>query len=159
MLAAVTTPAPTPAKPASSDGEEVLFDGHPPLCPSALDVLVAVITLGFALVYFAIRSRSVHYRVTNQRVVIETGLLNKRMDQVDVYRINDYVVERPLGQRMVGTGNIILSAMDRSTPDIRLFGLKTDVMALYEKLRKATEEQKRARGVRTVDAELPGHVL
>lgn len=157
MLGAVTTPDTPAAQPSSVDGEVVLFDGHPPLCPSALDVVVAVLTLGFALAYFFYRSRSVHYRITSQRVVIESGLLNKRMDQIDVYRINDYVVERPLGQRMVGTGNLVLSAMDRSTPDVRLFGLKTDVMALYERLRKATEEQKRHRGVRPLDAEYPSH--
>ncbi len=160
MLRAVSTPEAmtAPASASPSEGETVLFDGHPPLCPSALDVLVAVLTVGFALIYFFVRSRSVHYRITTERVVIETGLLNKRMDQIDVYRINDYVVEMPFGQRLVGTGNLVLSAMDRSTPDVRLFGLKTDVRDLYEKLRKATEDQKRRRGVRTVDAEMPGHV-
>lgn len=143
----------------TSDGEAVLFEGNPAVCTGIGDYLVAVLTVGLALIYFYVRSRSTHYKITTQRIVIETGLLNKRMDQVDVYRINDYVVERPFGQRLAGTGNIILSAMDRSTPDVKLFALKTDVMALYERLRKATEEQKRARGVRTVDAELPGHAI
>lgn len=155
MLAPVNEPRPAAAGP--EPAETTLFDGYAPLCPSAVDVLVAVLSLGLALLYFWYRSRSVHYRITNERVVIETGLLSKRMDQIDLYRINDYVVERPLGQRMVGTGNIVLATMDRSNPSVRLFGLRTDVMALYELLRKATEEQKRLRGVRTVDTEIPDH--
>ncbi|MBC7171699.1 MAG: PH domain-containing protein, partial [Polyangiaceae bacterium] len=81
------------------------------------------------------------------------GILSKRLDQIDTYRINDYVVERPLGQRLVGTGNLVLSALDRSTPEIHIVGLKTDVTSLYEKLRKATEEQKARRGVRVIDTD------
>lgn len=53
----------------------------------------------------------------------------------------------------MGTGNIILTAMDRTSPEVRLQGLKTDVVALYERLRKAVETQKRLRGVRLVDYE------
>lgn len=140
---------------ANSSEEKVLFEGHPPLCPSATELFVAILTLGLALLYFAYKSRAVHYRITTERVVIETGLFSKRMDQIDLYRINDYVVERPFSQRIVGTGNIVLATMDRSSPELRLDGLKTDVMALYETLRKATEEMKRTRGVRTVDAEVP----
>ena len=71
--------------------------------------------------------------MTTERIVVENGLLSKRMDQIDIYRINDYVVERPFGQRMMGTGNIVLNAMDASTPQMRLDGLKTDVRELYER--------------------------
>lgn len=127
------------------------------MCPTAWSVLLSVLTLGLALIYFALRAKSVRYRITTERVVVERGLLSKHMDQIDLYRINDYVVERPFGQRLAGTGNLILSAMDRSSPELRIEGIKTDVMALYEALRKATEEQKAKRGVRTVDTELLGH--
>ena len=39
------------------------------------------------------------------------------------------------------------------TPALRIDGIKADVVALYERLRKATEEEKRRRGVRVLDAE------
>lgn len=133
--------------------EEVLFEGHPALLPSLGAWVVAVLTLGLALIYFWLRRASTHYRLTSERIVIESGLFSKRMDQIDIYRINDYVVERPFGQRLIGTGNLVLTAMDRSTPSLRLAGLKTDVLALYERLRKATETEKRRRGVRMVDYE------
>ena len=145
---APTTPAPTPA------AEQTLFEGNPALLPSISSWLIAILTLGFGLIYFFFRSRGVRYKITTQRIVVETGLFSKRMDQIDIYRINDYVVERPFGQRLVGTGNIVLTAMDRTTPDVRLDGLKTDVMALYERLRTATEEAKRVRGVRVLDNEV-----
>lgn len=152
MLAAVTTP--DTAAPAASSGEQILFEGHPATCPTLGAWVVVVLTLGLAWFYFLARARGTRFKVTTQRVVVETGLLSKRMDQLDVYRINDFVVERPFGQRLAGTGNLVLTAMDRTTPEMRLEGLKTDVVALYERLRSAAEEAKRARGVRVVDNEL-----
>jgi uncharacterized membrane protein YdbT with pleckstrin-like domain len=136
--------------------EDLLFEGHPALLISFGRLLVAVLTAGLALLYFWLVSRSTHYRVTSQRIVVETGILNKRLDQIDLYRIHDYVVERPLAQRLMGTGNISLATQDRSTPAIQLKGLSTDVVQLYEQLRKATEVEKRRRGVRVLDADPVG---
>lgn len=136
-----------------STPEEILFEGRPALLPSIGAALLAVFTLGLALLYFAFRRSSKRYKITTERVVVETGLLSKRMDQVDIYRISDYVVERPFGQRLMGTGNLVLSAMDRTSSELRIEGLKTDVEALYERLRRATELERRQRNVRLVDYE------
>ena len=133
-----------------------MFEGHPALVPDLGTLLAAILTLGLWLLVAWAKSRATRYRVTDQRVVVESGLLSKRLDQVDLYRIHDYVVERPLGQRMLGTGNLILSTQDRSTPAVSLHGLSTDVVALYEKLRAATEVEKRRRGVRVLDADPVG---
>ena len=133
-----------------------MFDGHPALVPDLGTLLAAILTLGLWLLVAWAKSRGTHYRITDQRVVVESGLLSKRLDKIDLYRIHDYVVERPLGQRMLGTGNLILSTQDRSTPAVRLYGLSTDVVALYERLRAATEAEKRRRGVRVLDADPVG---
>ncbi|HMR78747.1 MAG TPA: PH domain-containing protein [Polyangiaceae bacterium] len=136
-----------------SEPERVLFTGHPAVLPGIGSLVVSVLTLGLALIYFFIRSRGRFIRITTQRIVVEHGLFSKRMEQVDLYRIVDYVVERPFGQRVLGTGNLILEAMDSSTPALRLEALPTDVVKLYEALRAATENEKRVRGVRVVDYE------
>jgi uncharacterized membrane protein YdbT with pleckstrin-like domain len=134
-------------------GEELLFEGHPAVVSGVGQLLVCILTVGLALIYYWARSRGVRYRVTTQRVVIEQGMFSKRMEQTDLYRIVDYVVERPFSQRLLGTGNIVLEAMDKSTPELRLDAIKTDVNTLYERLRAATEAEKRRRGVRLVDVE------
>ncbi|MFT3922434.1 MAG: PH domain-containing protein [Myxococcales bacterium] len=136
--------------------EELLFEGRPALLPSLGPLLITIVTLGLALAYYWFKQQAVRYRITSQRVVVESGMLGKRLDQIDLYRIHDYVVERPLGQRIMGTGNLLLSTQDRSTPALRLSGLGTDVVQLYERLRKATESEKRRRGVRVLDADPVG---
>lgn len=133
--------------------EEVLFEGHPAVVPGLGALLIAVLTLGLALLYFLVQSRGTTYKVTTRRVIVERGLLSKRLEQTDAYRIKDYVVERPFGQRMLGTGNLVLLTMDATTPKVELRGLPTDVVALYEKLRAAAELDRGRRGVRIVDNE------
>jgi uncharacterized membrane protein YdbT with pleckstrin-like domain len=139
--------------PGSSGGEELLYDGHPALIRGMGGLLLAILTLGMSLVISFLRSRGTHYKITSQRVVIERGIFSKRLEQIDLYRVVDYVVDRPFSQRLMGTGNIILEAMDKTTPEIRIDGVKTDVVALYERLRYCTEQEKKKRGVRVLDVE------
>ena len=136
--------------------EELLYEGYPSVVPSLGALLLCIVTLGIALLVLWVRARGKHYRITSQRIVIDLGLFSKKMEQVDLYRITDYVVERPFGQRIMGTGNLVLEAMDSTSPVIRLDALKTDVVALDEKLRVATEAAKQRRGVRVVDYGEPG---
>jgi uncharacterized membrane protein YdbT with pleckstrin-like domain len=137
---------------AASD-EQVLFEGGPALIPSFGVLMLVVVTLGLWLLPAWLGALSTRYRVTSRRIVIEQGLLSKRLEQVDLYRISDYTVERPFVQRLMGTGNLLLKTIDRSTPQVNLLGLKTDLVALYEKLREATEADKRRHAVRVLDTE------
>ena len=141
--------------PGASGGEELLFAGSPAVVQGLGGLVLAILTLGISLLVQWVRTRAVHYKITTQRIVIEQGMFGKRMEQIDLYRVVDYVVDRPFGQRIMGTGNLFLQAMDKTTPEIRITGIKTDVVALYERLRYATEQEKKRRGVRVVDDERP----
>ena len=141
--------------PGASGAEELIFEGHPAAIQSIGGLLLAILTLGISALVAYIISRGTHYKISSQRVVIERGVFGKRMEQIDLYRVVDYVVDKPFGQRIVGTGNVILEAMDKTTPEIRIEGVKTDVTALYERLRYCTEQEKKKRGVRVMDLETP----
>ncbi len=134
-------------------GEEVLFEGRPALVQSVGQLILCILTVGLWLLPLWWRARGISYRVTNRRIVVQTGVLSQRLEQVDLYRVNDYAVERPFSQRLVGTGNLFLKTADKSSPEIALRGIKTDVVALYERVRAATELDKSRRGVRLVDNE------
>jgi uncharacterized membrane protein YdbT with pleckstrin-like domain len=131
--------------------ENVLFEGHPALVPGLGALVLCILTLGLALIFYWWQSRSLRYRITSQRIVVESGVFSKKMEQVDLYRVRDYVVDRPFGQRLMGTGNLELETMDSTTPRLRIFGLKTDVMQLYEQLRLLTEADRHVRGVRLIE--------
>ena len=160
-----TTPTPPPATPAgpaaagatphppSVSEERTIYEGKPALVQSAGALLACILTVGLALIYFWARRRGTSYRVTTQRIVVDRGIFSKTLDQTDLYRINDFVVDRPFGQRLMGTGNIRMQTFDKSGQQLELVGLKTDVVELYEKIRAATDLAKRAQGVRMIDYE------
>ncbi len=147
------THAEIPHEAIALDEERVFFEGGPAVLPGLGSWVLAVLTLGLYALFAWIAAKAVHYKITSQRVVVEHGLFSKRLEQIDLYRVVDYIVDRPFGQRMVGTGNLILQAMDKSTPELTMTGLPTDVVRLYEDLRRATEQEKRKRGVRLMDVE------
>ncbi len=144
--------SPTPPT-AGGDAEEVLFDGHPAIIPSLGALVLAIVTLGLWLIPLWWASHGRRYKLTTKRVVVETGILNKRLEQVDLYRVSDYTVLRPISQRLFGTGNLILRTLDHTSPEVPVSNIKTDVVALYERIRAATEAEKRKRGVRVMDME------
>jgi|SRR5688572_21798291 uncharacterized membrane protein YdbT with pleckstrin-like domain len=140
--------SPRPPDVANQEEETTLFEGRPALLPSLGAVLWAIVTLGVYALYRLWIIKGIEYKVTTRRIVVETGVLSKKMEQVDLYRIADYAVERPLGQRLMGTGNISLETLERAEKQLDLRDLKTDVVALYEAIRQATELDRKRRGVR-----------
>ena len=54
------------------------------------------------------------YELTNDRLFVESGFLNKKEDEVRLYRILDLELNRSLGQRIFGMGTIKVSSSDRS---------------------------------------------
>jgi len=137
----------------SAEVETTLFEGRPAPIPGIGALLISIVTLGIAALYYLVKAQGVLYKVTTKRVLVERGIFSKRLEQVDVYRIKDFVVERPFGQRIMGTGNILLLTMDPTTQEVKLQDLKTDVVALYEQLRAAAESERVRRGVRILDNE------
>jgi uncharacterized membrane protein YdbT with pleckstrin-like domain len=133
--------------------EQVLFEGEPALVSSIGIVFLLLFTAGLAAIWLYFRRGGVRYKITTQRVVIDRGIFSKTMEQLDLYRINDFTVDRPFGQRLLGTGNIRLTTFDKTTPIVTLEHLKTDVVKLYETLRVAVETAKQSRGVRVLDME------
>ncbi len=137
----------------SHEGEEVLFEGRMALVPGVGTLVVAILTLGLWLVVRWFKTMGQSYRITTRRIVVETGVLSKKLEQIDLYRIADYTVERPFGQRLLGTGNLLLKTFDKTSPELSVLYIKTDVVVLYERVRAATEADKARRGVRMVDYE------
>lgn len=138
---------------ASHDGEETLFEGRAALVPSFATLLLAILTLGIWLLVRWFQTLGKSYRITTRRIVVETGVLSKKLEQIDLYRVADYTVERPFGQRIMGTGNLLLKTFDKTTPELNVLDIKTDVVSLYERVRAATEADKLRRGVRMIDYE------
>ena len=90
------------------------------------------------------------YKLTNQRLIITTGVFSRNMESIELYRIKDLKYEASFIQRIVGIGIIKLVSSDPMTPNIILGGFKNSISKL-EELRIIVENCRISRGVREID--------
>ena len=64
------------------------------------------------------------YSLTEEKLLIETGFLNKKEEEVRLYRIMDVTLKRSLGERIFGLGTIHCCSADRSTPEFDILRIK-----------------------------------
>ena len=67
------------------------------------------------------------YKLTKDKLIIESGFLSKKEEEVRLYRIMDLTLNRPFGQRMFGVGSIHCCTADKSTPEFDIVKVKKPV--------------------------------
>jgi PH (Pleckstrin Homology) domain-containing protein len=127
--------------------ERILFSGRPAALYSIGRWALSVLTLGIAALCYWIASLSTRFEITTQRVRIERGVFSKSRQDTEIYRIDDIALEQPLGMRMLGHAILFLRSTDRSTPEIRLYGVR-GLAALSEQLRECSLRERERRGVK-----------
>ena len=112
---------------------------------SIVGLLVSCI--GGGLVSWAwLRVMSVDYRVDTLRVEVERGILRKRIDNLELWRVKDIQFRQSLSQRMLSVGDVVLVTSDATNPLVELRGIAAP-RALYDSLRDAVDAAKRGRGM------------
>lgn len=103
------------------------------------------------------------YKLTEEKLLIETGFLNKKQEEIRLYRVMDFTLNRPLGQRLWGLGTIHCCTADRSTPEFDISRIKNpeEVKNMLSDMVEQQREEKRitAREFMTDDDFIPGHDL
>ena len=127
--------------------EKTLFSGHPAVLHSIGRWALTIVTLGIAGLCYWLASLSTRFEITTQRVRVERGVLSKSRQDTELYRIDVIALEQPLGMRMLGHAILILRSTDRSTPEVRLYGVK-GLPALADKLREYALKERERRGVK-----------
>ena len=81
-----------------------------------------------------LKLRSTMYIVTNQRVMIEQGILSKTVNEIDLRYVDDSQFFQGLSDRILGIGNVTLHSSDTSTPTYVLRSIR-DPRAVRELVR------------------------
>ncbi len=63
------------------------------------------------------------YRLTSQRLRIESGILRKRFDQTELIRVDDVRIEQTLLNRVFGLGSVAIVSTDMTDPVVWLVGI------------------------------------
>ena len=64
------------------------------------------------------------YKLTQEKLIVESGFLSKKEEEVRLYRIVDFTLKRPLSQRIFGLGTIHCCTGDKSTPEFDILKIK-----------------------------------
>ena len=127
--------------------EKTLFAGRPAPLYSLGRWLLAIVTLGIAAIFYWVASLATRFEITTQRVRIERGVFSRSRQDTELYRIDDIVLEQPFGMRVVGHAILTLRSTDRSTPEVRLYGVP-GLAVLADRLRECSLRERERRGVK-----------
>ena len=92
------------------------------------------------------------YQLTNERLLITSGVLNKTTEALELYRVRDLQVSQPFFLRLFGLQNIHLLTTDSSTPEVIIDYIPSD-LKLPDKVRNQVEQCRVAKRVREIDIE------
>ncbi|MDZ4404213.1 PH domain-containing protein [Prosthecobacter sp.] len=123
----------------------------PALFTGGLAYLALIIPLVMWLVRWWV-TKCTFYELTSQRLRIRSGILNKRVDELELYRVKDYAIEQPLLLRLVGLGNLTMVTSDATTPTVPMRAIP-GVEAVREKLRTAVQNERDRKRVRQLDVD------
>jgi membrane protein YdbS with pleckstrin-like domain len=168
-------PAPSPADPEAALAAEVEERDVSEMNPSALDflglitlaaglvvagVLLAFVVSPFTLIAGAIglllvgwvwlQIKSVRYRLTTQRLFLRRGLIAKHIEEVELYRVKDVVLNQTMVDRILNVGTVSVLSTDDSTPQLDLRGVRNP-HALKELIRTHFRAAKRRERVGTAE--------
>ena len=79
--------------------------------------------------------RNTRYRLTNQRLVVEQGILSRTLSEVDLRAVDDSGFSQSPLERLQGIGTVWIVATDRTTPRLLMRGIP-DPRGMRERIRE-----------------------
>ena len=86
-------------------------------------LLLALVGIVFIVVGL-IKQFCTQYIVTNRRIIVKTGWLNKHQTEVWIKDIRGAALEASIWERIIGTGSIALGTAATAKAEIKMVGIK-----------------------------------
>ena len=67
------------------------------------------------------------YRLTDDKLIISTGLFSIKEEEIRLYRIMDITLKRTIGDRLWGLGTIHVCSSDKTTPEFDIKRIRQSV--------------------------------
>jgi membrane protein YdbS with pleckstrin-like domain len=111
------------------------------LAGAAIGTIVVLI-----LLFKAFKLKMIYYEVTADRIEWSRGILDRRVDNVDMFRVIDLKMRRSLLDCIFGVGTVALITTDKTDPEFEFEKIQ-DCRYLYDIIKKASLEADRKTGV------------
>ena len=93
------------------------------------------------LLFFGLPWTFTKYTMTPEKVIVNSGILSTREEEIRLYRIMDITLNRSLFQRIFGLGTIVCATVDKSTPKLYIQNVK-NAKKVKELLSETVEEER-----------------
>jgi len=90
--------------------------------------------------------KSTRYQVTPDRIEWSRGILNRHVDNIDMFRVIDLKMRRSLLDCILGIGTVICTSKDESDPEFAFVKVRS-CRKLYDVIKKAGLEADKVRNV------------
>jgi len=84
---------------------------------------IALVVQIIAFLIAMMRLQSTLYTITNQRILIEQGMLSKSVNEIDLRYVDDSQFFQTFTDRLLGIGNVTLVSSDKALPVTVLRGI------------------------------------
>lgn len=125
------------------------YAAQPDLSP-ALIALAGLVPLAIGIVWTWLVRISTEYRVYQDSLEVESGILSRSIDNLQLFRVRDLGLSQSILARILGVGDVTVTSTDRSNPHLRLRRV-ADPRGLYETLRDLVGESQATRRTMIVE--------
>ena len=107
---------------------------------------VIALMLSLLLLYRYLYLRRIRYCIGTEQFVSEYGIIRRKVDYMELYRIVDFQEHQSLLQQFCGLKTVSILSMDRNTPRLDLIGIfhRDDLVSI---IRERVETNKRKKGI------------
>ncbi len=100
--------------------------------------------------YHVLKIRCTHYQINPEELQYTSGILRRKYEYIELYRIKDFQVDRPLIYRFFSLGNLIVYTSDKTTSVFRLEAIRKPE-EVYTILRGLVELNRKEKHVYEID--------
>jgi uncharacterized membrane protein YdbT with pleckstrin-like domain len=126
--------------------------GLSPVVIAAVGLLPLVLGIGYTWLV----KRSIEYRLYQDSVELESGLLSRNIENLQLFRVRDLKLRQSMLGRVFGVGDVAVTSTDQSTPHLTVRGVENP-RAVYETLRELVARSQATRRTMIVEEEPPSH--
>jgi uncharacterized membrane protein YdbT with pleckstrin-like domain len=98
--------------------------------------------------FFGLPFTFTRYSLTEDKILVDTGLFTSRQEEIRLYRVLDLSLTRTLWQKMFKLGTITLKTADKTLPTLIMKNVK-DSLNVKEKISNMVEEERTKKRVST----------
>ncbi|MDR6412220.1 UNVERIFIED_ORG: membrane protein YdbS with pleckstrin-like domain [Burkholderia sp. 1595] len=111
---------------------------------------LALFLIGVGVVVAYLRTAFTEIVIDTARITLRQGILSRRVQSIELFRIQDVTSLHPWWQRLFSIGTVIVLTSDSNNPHWRLPGMR-DAEQLRDDLNRAAIALRDAKGIREVN--------